>query len=506
MIKKKHLSWLVNHCLILVAACAVLVVNAETAKADAITNCVTEAYVAHEGSLPNVPADSYDIYAKLAKRGQSAIADVGMQSGTSGACATVGDSVEISGDKWTHVGTWAVAGGLDAVYFQLASDQLSPDVDANRPSILMVSATKPVCTVQAACTMLVDGRLATVLPPGNSVEQETLRVVRPIAPELDRVQRVIYYVDNIPVYSTPTLQPFDERYAVHYSQEVVSVVEYASGQRVAIEERLPEDYTATLGTVFFQIFNTNARLYTGIMLGAIVFVLCVVVILVVRAIDRRQSWVEAHGFVRHEYHEVSPIQRMVWKYVTVIYRWTKRTLVALMVVFSAFVAIMITISYGGVILKVSGGSMEPTYHDGSVLIVNKLPVTLSGTSGRDYIPKRGEVVVMRAVFGVSEPEVRLGSSPGYMVKRVLGLPGERVVVRDGVVVVHQPDGNIVYPDDNIQWVDESASMGDVEVIDITLQNDELFVAGDNRQSSLDSRLNGAVMTNQVVGVVVTPAW
>lgn len=130
--------------------------------------------------------------------------------------------------------------------------------------------------------------------------------------------------------------------------------------------------------------------------------------------------------------------------------------------------------------NVEGPSMEPTLFTGDRLLVNRIPNTLSVMKQDSYRPKRGEVVVF------TNPNHFPGQPDEYIVKRVIGLPGERVVVNNGEITVYnanspegfKPDKSVVgpkYP---------TAGQADVRV-----PSDSLFVAGDNRvgEFSLDSR-------------------
>lgn len=67
--------------------------------------------------------------------------------------------------------------------------------------------------------------------------------------------------------------------------------------------------------------------------------------------------------------------------------------------------------------------METTLYTGDRLIVNRLPVTWSSLKGKTYVPARGEIIVFK------NPRYTLGADDEYIVKRVIGLPGERVVLK-----------------------------------------------------------------------------
>jgi signal peptidase I len=149
--------------------------------------------------------------------------------------------------------------------------------------------------------------------------------------------------------------------------------------------------------------------------------------------------------------------------------------------------------------QVSGISMEQTLHNGDHLIVWKVPRSWAKLTGHAYVPKRGDVIVLK------DPPAALtvcGADRGsQLVKRVIGLPGDRVVVANGVVTIfnkQHPNGFL--PDKTLPYHEQITeyTSGD---INIRLSQNEIYVMGDNRLESCDSRLFGPVELNQVVGQV-----
>lgn len=151
--------------------------------------------------------------------------------------------------------------------------------------------------------------------------------------------------------------------------------------------------------------------------------------------------------------------------------------------------------------SVVGPSMESTLHTGDKLIVNRLKPSLARAFGGTYTPDRGQVIVFKnPIF------VQTGGTEEYIVKRVIGLPGERVTVKDGVVMVYNkqyPNG--FYPDKSYIQPDGSGpgspTSGDV---DKTVPDGEIFVMGDHRVGSfsLDSRNGlGTIPLYDIIGPV-----
>ena len=149
--------------------------------------------------------------------------------------------------------------------------------------------------------------------------------------------------------------------------------------------------------------------------------------------------------------------------------------------------------------QVDGPSMQNTLHNNDRLIVWKVPRTWANITGHPYVPNHGDIIIFSesnlAQYG--QPDVK------QLVKRVIGLPGDRVVIRDGTITVYdkahpkgfQPDKTLAYGKDKAL----PYTSGD---IDITLKSNQIFVCGDNRTDSLDSRAFGPVNLSDIVGRLV----
>jgi signal peptidase I len=135
---------------------------------------------------------------------------------------------------------------------------------------------------------------------------------------------------------------------------------------------------------------------------------------------------------------------------------------------------------------VDGTSMSTTLHDGDRVFVNKL-------SYRLHDPNRGDVVVLHELNGASERD---------LIKRVIGLPGEAVEVRNCAVLIDGRRLDEPYLDPEV--VTPGNCGGDTPTTEVPA--DHVFVMGDNRAGSLDSRNLGPIDEDDLVGRAFVVFW
>lgn len=135
---------------------------------------------------------------------------------------------------------------------------------------------------------------------------------------------------------------------------------------------------------------------------------------------------------------------------------------------------------------VTGDSMRPNFLDGDYLIIDELTYRF-----RD--PARGEVVVLRFPNDPSQ----------FFIKRVTGLPGERIMITEGRVKIYSAEHEAGLVLDESYLANNNLTYGNV---DLRLGEDEYFVLGDNRLSSSDSRVWGALKRKNIVGRVFLRAF
>lgn len=125
---------------------------------------------------------------------------------------------------------------------------------------------------------------------------------------------------------------------------------------------------------------------------------------------------------------------------------------------------------------VNGASMMPTFENGDYLIIDEI-------SYRYNEPERGEVIVFRLP----------SNQKRFLIKRVIGLPGETVIISGDKVTIHKANEEVIQ-------LDESYLNGNFSSYQTSeLKENEYFVMGDNRNNSSDSRAWGVLDRDLIVG-------
>lgn len=130
---------------------------------------------------------------------------------------------------------------------------------------------------------------------------------------------------------------------------------------------------------------------------------------------------------------------------------------------------------------VKGASMEPNFFDHEYLIIDEI-------SYRFKEPQRGEIVVFKYPRDPRQ----------YFIKRIIGLPGEKVEIKNEKIYIN---GEVL--DESIYLNPGTKTFGDLV---ITLEKDEFFLMGDNRNFSLDSRSFGPVSREYIIGRTWFRGW
>ena len=129
---------------------------------------------------------------------------------------------------------------------------------------------------------------------------------------------------------------------------------------------------------------------------------------------------------------------------------------------------------------VSGASMEPNFQNGNYLIIDRISYTAIEE------PKRYEVIIFKYPKNPSK----------YFIKRIIGLPGETVELKNKDIIIKNTDIKDGFSIDQSYIKNFSNDEGTY-----ILNKDEYFMMGDNRTASSDSRIWGPLPKDLIVGRV-----
>ncbi|KKQ73965.1 MAG: Signal peptidase I [Berkelbacteria bacterium GW2011_GWB1_38_5] len=135
----------------------------------------------------------------------------------------------------------------------------------------------------------------------------------------------------------------------------------------------------------------------------------------------------------------------------------------------------------GTLFIVDGLSMEPNFHSGQYILVNRWQYNFGE-------PARGDVVVLKFP---GDPEHK------KYIKRIIGLPGEKVQIINGTVYINDQKLNEKYLPNGMLTLPN---------VNRTLRDDDYFLLGDNRPNSSDSRTWGISPKRYLIGRAAYTIW
>ena len=136
---------------------------------------------------------------------------------------------------------------------------------------------------------------------------------------------------------------------------------------------------------------------------------------------------------------------------------------------------------------ISGPSMENTFQNNERLLLDKLVYKF-------HAPQRGDIIA----FHAPNPPITI-TSP--LIKRVIGLPGEQVVIQNGEVTIIEPDGSHFTLDE--PYIKQAPIYSYTSIV---IPANEYFVLGDNRNDSTDSHYGWLVSRNEIIGKAWLNIW
>jgi signal peptidase I len=127
--------------------------------------------------------------------------------------------------------------------------------------------------------------------------------------------------------------------------------------------------------------------------------------------------------------------------------------------------------------------MQPNFEENQRIIVNKLAYAFGE-------PQRGDVIIFKPPF----------NDMNY-IKRVIGLPGEAIEVKNGITYIYKTDGTILILDEPYE-----AETPTLSYAKQTVPDNHYYVMGDNRNNSNDSRNGWTVPAENIIGKAWLSIW
>jgi signal peptidase I len=145
---------------------------------------------------------------------------------------------------------------------------------------------------------------------------------------------------------------------------------------------------------------------------------------------------------------------------------------------------------------IAGPSMEPTLIGDDRVLVNKLAYRFS-------VPSRGDVVVFDRITTNGDTVQH-----DDLIKRVIALPGETVEIRNCVVLIDgiSLDEPWLEPESSVTGRDDSLQCGVANTEPTLVGDSEVYLVGDNRAMSFDSRMFGSVSIDVIAGKAMVVIW
>ncbi|HYY46215.1 MAG TPA: signal peptidase I [Candidatus Angelobacter sp.] len=154
------------------------------------------------------------------------------------------------------------------------------------------------------------------------------------------------------------------------------------------------------------------------------------------------------------------------------------------IVFLALV-LYVVIQYAVQTVHVLGSSMLFTLHDNDLLVASKISYKL-------HAPQRGDIIVFKPPDEASRD----------FIKRIIGLPGERIRIANGVVYINDRELHEPYLPEKWTYNNNWPASGQAQLI----LPDQYFVMGDNRNHSSDSRTFGPITLDSILGKAEVRIW
>ncbi len=388
----------------------------------------------------------------------------------------------------------------DLITIQLFSDyELTQD---DRPSIVFSKQgndDSTICQSATGCPYEYNDVLTTLYPKRLSSYFDSMDAYLYDQVSSLPVSSVKYAIDNKIVYEKDTLESFNQNYIPPGDRATQIKIEFNNGQYALIDENVK---LATTGDLYrlarsWVYQNKVVLIYPSVLL---------VVILAVSALQfarikrhEKHLWRAEHLANSEEsmdsLHEGRMTKTDPDESLGTVLGALKTPLIFIICL---LLGVTLLTSFGATLVRTDGESMLQTLQNNQQMLVNKAGRTLASIKSADYVPSRGDIIIFERAHEGLESEKSL------LVKRVIGLPGDTVTVtNDKITVTYSVNGKEkTFVDVDQPWFGTVTKSDFNGRITATLGVGELFVVGDNRDGSIDSRFFGPIKAKDIYGSVL----
>lgn len=456
---------------------------------------------AQYSALAQIPGGELSVYMKAGRKEDSVSSKVFYRSFDAQDCKEIG-SATLNTKSYQRAGSLTLPEGVNlSSIFVKIDNNVDKQAGASVPQVVFTSSIDAPCDLTAACKVKFQEQDFLLAPKKVSLSSDTL-VVGVLSSFSSNIKEVLYTVDGKPAYTKPVLEEFNLNYVPDGEHTLSRTIVLKDGQSLSDSKVVKRGLEGGATYLFISILYGQSRLlrYAGVLIGFLIAYSLFT--LIIKHIVAKRRWKSEHFFDPSEHFDTSSAgaKRGLTGEETYgqLLRHYKKYFISGLVFLGG---VFLINQYGLTLFTVDGVSMYPTLENTSKRLLYTFPVTVGKLNKNYYLPARGTVVVVQKDDNnLFESNLELEKS--YVVKRVIGLPNERVVIKDSKILVYNKDNEKGFePDAEFNWVKDLKGSESISM-NIKLKEGEIFVVGDNRDESIDSRFYGPVQTSHVVGKVL----